>query len=181
MTENTMIYEYKGSKYPDYLKTGNAMQFIAPVALHFCRGSGLDVGAGKWPLRGARAIDIADGGDAYDLPQGKYDFVFSSHCLEHLVNPVAAIEHWRSRLRQGGTLFLYLPHPDMEYWLPQNNRKHLHLFHPQDTARMLRDLGFVDVIYSERDMAWSFAVVGFLPGETHAAVRRYPFSAPAGR
>jgi len=28
---------------------------------------------------------------------------------------------------------------------------------------MLRDLGFIDVIHSERDLAWSFAVVGFVP------------------
>lgn len=27
-------------------------------------------------------------------------------------------------------------------------------------AVMLDDLGFIDVIHSERDLAWSFAVVG---------------------
>lgn len=160
-----MIYEYKGGTYPDYLKAGNAMQFIAAAALHFCRGRGLDVGAGKWPLPGATPVDLADGGDAYKIDGDGYDFVFSSHCLEHLTHPVAAIEHWKSKLRPGGVLFLYLPHPDMVYWLPQNNRKHLHLFWPIDVVVMLRDLGFINVIHSERDMAWSFSVVGFLPGE----------------
>jgi hypothetical protein len=28
-------------------------------------------------------------------------------------------------------------------------------------AKTLRDLGFKDVIHSERDIAWGFAVVGF--------------------
>jgi hypothetical protein len=28
-------------------------------------------------------------------------------------------------------------------------------------AQIVSDLGFVDVIHSERDLAWSFAVVGF--------------------
>lgn len=164
-----MIYEYKGGKYPDYLKTGNAMQFIAAAALQFCRGRGVDVGAGKWPLPGATPVDLTNGGDAYKLPEGKYDYIFSSHCLEHLTHPVAAIEHWKSRIKPGGVLFLYLPHPEMIYWLPQNNRKHLHLFRPVDVVTMLRDLGFINVIYSERDMAWSFSVVGFLPGEATAS------------
>lgn len=170
-----MIYEYRGVKYPTYIKRGNAMQFIAASALHFCHGRGLDIGSGKWPLPGSIPFDLTGGNDAYKLPSEKYDYIFSSHCLEHLTHPVAAIEHWRSRIKPGGVLFLYLPHPEMIYWLPQHNRKHLHLFRPVDVVGMLRDLGFINVIYSERDMAWSFSVVGFLPGETTAsdACERY--------
>lgn len=137
------------------------MAHIAPAALHFCQGQGVDVGCGKWPLPGAIGIDMADGGDAMALPEGQFDFIFSSHALEHLVDPVAAIEHWKTRLKPGKPLFLYLPHPDMRYWRPTRNRKHLHLFWPQDMQDTLVDLGFVDVIRSERDMYWSFAVVGF--------------------
>lgn len=159
-----MIYEYRGGRFPDYLKTGNACQFIAPAAQNFCKGSGLDVGAGKWPLPGAKPIDLTNGGDAMNLPAGQYDFVFSSHCLEHLANPVAAIEHWKTRLMPGGVLFLYLPHPEMSYWLPQNNRKHLHAWQPREMARLLGDLGFVNVIRTDGyDSYWSFMVVGFMP------------------
>lgn len=154
------LFHYRGELYPEYLKTGNAMQFIAPTALKFCRGRGLDVGAGKWPLAGAEPVEYSNGQNAYALPEGQWDYIFSSHCLEHLQNPVAALEHWQSRLRAGGTLFLYLPHPDMEYWRPQNCRKHLHTWRPAEMARILVDLGFIDVIHGERDLAWSFAVVG---------------------
>lgn len=155
-----MIYEYRGALYPDYLKRGNACQFIAPVAKHFCQGEGLDVGASIWPLSGAIPIELRAGGDAMNLPEGPFDYVFSSHCLEHLPDPISALEHWRSRIKPGGTLFLYLPHPDMEYWRPQHCRKHLHQWWPQDMARIVTDLGFVNVLHSERDMAWSFAVAG---------------------
>lgn len=156
-----MIYEYRGRKYPDYLKTGNACSFVAPAARHFCKGSGLDVGAAIWPLEGAIPVDLKDGGDAMNLPEGQFDFVFSSHCLEHLADPVSALEHWKTRLKPGGVLFLNLPHPDMEYWRPQHCRKHLHQWWPKDMAKLVEDLGFVNVIHSERDMYWAFSVVGF--------------------
>lgn len=175
---NETLFEYKGGVYPTYLRDGNAAQYIAPIARQFCKGHGVDVGAGKWPLEGARAVDSGyriDRGERYDaleLPlnpedgaRGAWDFVFSSHCLEHLSNPVAALEQWKKCLRPGGVVFLYLPHPSQRYWQPANCRKHLHLFWPDDVAQMLRDLGFVDVIHSERDLAWSFAVVGFKPAD----------------
>ena len=156
-----MIYEYKGQTYPEYLRGGNAMRFVAPYAAHFCVGDGLDIGCGRWPLPGAHPIDLERGGNAMVLPPGPFDYIFSSHCLEHLPNPVAALEHWHSRLRRRGVLFLSLPHPDMTYWRPENCRKHLHLFRPEDVARTLSEMGFVDLIRSERDLAWSFQVVGF--------------------
>lgn len=160
--ENDNRFRYRGNLYPDYLKRGNAARFILPVAQQFCVGRGVDVGPGRWPFPGATPVDNNGAkNDAYSLPGEEWDYIFSSHCLEHLTNPVAALVHWRSRLRDGGTLFLYLPHPEMEYWRPQNCWKHLHLFYPKDVAKMLEDLGFVDVMHSERDLAWSFSVVGF--------------------
>lgn len=158
-----LIFEYRGKIYPDYIRRGNACQHIETTALKFCQGRGLDVGGGKWPLPGAIVIDLEHGGDAMALPEGQFPYVFSSHCLEHLANPVAAIEHWKTRIMPGGPLFLYLPHPEMTYWLPQWNRKHLHSWRPEDINTLLVDLGFVDVIHSERDLAWSFAAVGVVP------------------
>lgn len=162
-TAAELLYEYEGALYPSYLKEGNACQHIAQTAVHFCKGHGVDVGASKWPLPGAIPVELKDGGNAYDLPGGELDYVFSSHCLEHLDDPVAALEHWRIHLRPGGVLFLYLPHPDMGYWLPQHCRKHRHAWWPKDAARMVRDLGFESVIHSERDLYWSYSVVGFKP------------------
>lgn len=156
-----MIYHYRGNLYPEYLRTGNAAQHVIETAKFFCKGQGVDIGCGPWPFPGAVPVELKEGGDAMNVPEGPWDYAFSSHCLEHLVNPVAAIEHWRDRLKSGGVLFLHLPHPDMEFWRPQFCKRHLHLFHPKDTAKMVRDLGFRDVIHSERDLCWSFQVVGF--------------------
>jgi SAM-dependent methyltransferase len=160
-------YEYKGVAYPEYLKHGHAYRFILEAAKHFCRGEGFDVGAGGpvAALPGAIAIDVLNGNrhHALNLPDNVVDYVFSSHCLEHLENPVAALEHWKSRLKPGGVLFLYLPHPDMEYWRPENCRKHRHIWTPERMKEILETLGFQNVLVSGRDLAWSFAAVGFAP------------------
>ncbi len=165
---NRLLYTFEGELFPDYLKRGNACQFITPTALHFCKGTGVDVGAGAWPLPGAIPVDVSNEYSAMSLPAGPFDFVFSSHCLEHLFDPVAALEHWRERLKPSGVLFLYLPHPAMLYWRPEHCRKHRHLFHPEDVTRTVSRLGFESVIHSERDLAWSFAVVGFKPAEARS-------------
>lgn len=158
---NDKVYEYKGKIYPAYLKGWNGQGHVQMFAKFFCQGKGLDVGCGLWPLPDAIPIDLDAKFDANNLPEGQYDYIFSSHCLEHVVNPIAALEHWKTRLKPGGVLFLYLPHPEMEYWLPQNNRKHLHQWSPEVMEKILVDLGFEHIVRSERDLYWSFAIVGF--------------------
>lgn len=160
---NDQLFEYRATLYPDYIRRGNAMQHIAATAAHFCKGKGLDVGAGKWPLAGAQPVDASGFHNATFLPGEEWDYIFSSHCLEHLDNPISALEHWATKLRAGGVLFLYLPHPDMIYWRPQTCRKHRHIWFPRQVVDMLLELGFIDIISGERDLAWSFAVVGFKP------------------
>lgn len=46
-----------------------------------------------------------------DVPSATYDFVLSSHCLEHVANPLAALREWHRVLRGGGHLVLVLPDP----------------------------------------------------------------------
>jgi SAM-dependent methyltransferase len=109
------------SKYPSYLNAGNAMKFIQDIALEYCKGIGLDIGAGQFPLPGAIPIDQNMYNNAYCLssfPDSSVDYVFSSHCLEHLQHWDRAIVEWIRVLKPGGILFLYLPHESMEMWHP---------------------------------------------------------------
>ena len=157
------LFSYQDEWFPDYIRHGNAMNFIKPFADFFCKGVGYDIGCNKWPLPNAIGIDSEFGDDAMDLPSGDVDFIFSSHCLEHLPDPIAALEHWKDNLVSGGCLFLYLPHPDMVYWRPQWNRKHLHSWLPFQMRQIFKDLGFEPVIGSERDLYWAFCTVGYKP------------------
>jgi SAM-dependent methyltransferase len=164
-SSNPFLFEYEGKNYPAYIKTGNAASFVVPFAKHFCKGKGLDIGGFfDWTFPGAKPINICieDEWDAYHLPDEKYNYIFSSHTLEHLPAYVKALEYWKDHLLPQGVLFLYLPHPEMEYWLPQRNRKHLHSFYPQDIMKVLKDIGFPQILHSERDLYWSFSVVALL-------------------
>lgn len=158
-----MLFEYKGTKYPEYLRKGNAVSFILPIAQFFCKGRGLDVGGlSGWSFPGATLVNVEnkDGYHAMKLPGANHDFVFSSHTLEHLKDPFYAIKYWSEVIRPGGAMFLYLPHPNQRYWAV-DNPKHLHVFTPSQIKYWMEDAGLVDVLVSGQDMYWSFAAVGF--------------------
>jgi SAM-dependent methyltransferase len=113
---------YKGGFYPDYLTVGGASHAIFPKALKSCSGRGVDIGAGFWPLPGACAVDIWRGPGAgktiSDFDDASLDYVFSSHCLEHIEDWREALAEWVRKLRLGGIIFVYLPHPDCAIWHP---------------------------------------------------------------
>ena len=116
------FYAYKGELYPAYLHEGNAAAFIRDKALTYCRGVGIDVGANEWPFPGAQAIDDTPEENALKLDrfeEASLDFVFSSHCLEHIAEWQTALQLWMSKLKTGGVLFLYLPHESMLLWQPR--------------------------------------------------------------
>lgn len=137
------VIEYKGKKYPKFQTQGFAAKFAFPFALEVCKGIGADVGCNRieWSLPGSIPIDpvIDKKFHATNFPQKELDYVFSSHCLEHVPNWVEAIDYWIDCLKYGGVLFLYLPDYSQEYWRPWNNRKHIHSFTPQMMRDFLQD------------------------------------------
>ncbi len=116
-----IFYEYQGELYPDYLNEGNAISYIKDKAVTCCRGNGLDVGAGQWPLPGAIPIQNDEWQNACNLDHfadESLDFIFSSHCLEHLYNWENVLTLWIRKIKKNGILFLYLPHQSMRLWNP---------------------------------------------------------------
>jgi len=61
-----------------------------------------------------------------------YDFVYSSHTIEHLPDPSEAIKNWFRVLKHGGYLIIYLPHRDLyekkKELLSRFNSNHIHYF-----------------------------------------------------
>lgn len=158
------VIDYKGDTYPHFQSIGNASQFAIPYAKYFCEGVGYDIGCMKpeWAFPGATLID-ADFDDPYDadnLPEGQVDYIFSSHCLEHVPDWSSTLLYWTEKIRSGGTLFLYLPHYDQKYWRPWNNRKHKHCFVPEMIVDFMKDNGYTNIFSSQKDLNHSFIVVG---------------------
>lgn len=154
---------HQGKDYPSFQASGNAARFVIPFAQEVCKGVGVDVGCNRneWAFPGAIPVDpVLNQWDAYNLPwtndlmhaskniydQAKaflsingYDYIFSSHCLEHLPNWVQALDYWHSRLKSGGVVFLYLPDYSQTYWRPFFNRKHIHSFTPEIIGSYFKD------------------------------------------
>ncbi len=55
---------------------------------------------------------IAEATDLAPIPSETYDFVLSSHAIEHVANPLRALREWSRVLERGGYLALFAPHRD---------------------------------------------------------------------
>ncbi len=88
-------------------------------------GNGVDIGGKPDPLslyvemfcqmRSVKTWDLEDG-DAQvmeGVSDGQFDFVHSSHCLEHLVDPYEGLKNWLRIVRPGGYLVITVPDEDL--------------------------------------------------------------------
>jgi len=103
----------------------------------YCKGKGLDIGfGGDLITENAEGFDFEHGDAQYleKLKDSTFDFVYSSHTIEHLPDPSEALKNWFRVLRPGGFLIVYLPHRDLyekKNTLPSRfNPTHLHFFLP---------------------------------------------------
>ena len=88
-------------------------------------GNGLDIGGKPDPLglyrelfcqmRSVKTWDWEDGDAQFltGVKDGEFDFVHSSHCLEHLVDPREGIRNWLRVVRPGGYLVVTVPDEDL--------------------------------------------------------------------
>lgn len=155
---------FNGKDYLSFQAMGNAAQFAMPFAKYLCKGFGYDIGCSKkeWSFPGSYPIDIAfnDGFHADNLPNLKADYIFSSHCLEHIENWVDTLNYWYSKLNDEGVLFLYLPDFSQEYWRPWNNKKHKVIFTPTIINEYMKYKGYKNIFVSGIDLNNSFMAVG---------------------
>lgn len=154
---------FKNKEYPLFQSKGGAALWVREIAKQYCIGSGFDIGYSKeeWKFPGAIGIDadVTEPFDAMNLPCLQMDFIHSSHCLEHIKeNWYNVLDYWLTKIKVNGIIFLYLPHKSQEYWLPENNRKHIHSFDGEEIEKYLISLGH-KVIRSGVDLNNSFVLV----------------------
>lgn len=163
---------FNGTDYPALQSKGFAAKFAFPFAQEICKGEGYDIGYSKpmWCLPGAIGIDdgkiFRDGLERHDdvsameLPMDNMDYIFSSHCLEHLHDWVGVLDYWKTKLKSKGVMFLYLPHCDyQEYWQPMNNRKHVNWLTPIMLSSYFNNGGWRNVFVTGDDLNCSFYAI----------------------
>lgn len=118
----------------------------------YCNGEGLDVGYGGdiikpdcsgWDLRNGDAQYLAG------IADESFDYVYSSHCLEHMYDVRVALKNWFRVVRKGGYLLLAIPHRDLyekkKQFPSRWNSDHKHMFligraEPPDTLDIVEEI-----------------------------------------
>lgn len=93
-------------------------------------------------------------GDATDLSlfaDKSQDFVFSSHFLEHVDDPLAVLKNWWRTLKVGGHLSLYLPHKDLYPRCGEKgaNPDHKSDFDNDDVIALMRQVGGWELVKNQ--------------------------------
>ena len=133
----------------------------------YFKGNGIDIGAGSdsfdaykelFPLVNSVASWDIENGDAQYLSTIKdntFDFVVSSHCLEHLVDPYIGISNWIRVVKNGGHLIITVPDEDLyeqKVWPSVFNPDHKHTFTILKNKSWCKDsVGVTDLLNAHID------------------------------
>jgi SAM-dependent methyltransferase len=97
-------------------ETSKTKRIWSPVEKKILRGRGIDIGCGPDPVnRHVRRFDLwqGDANRITEYVKEQFDYVYSSHCLEHMDDPRAALREWWKLVKPGGHLFLIVPDEDL--------------------------------------------------------------------
>ena len=112
----------------------------------YAQGKGLDIGCYRWPWPRSIPVEPDDrtadyikntlgksvyktkGDDLTMIERDRFNYVFSSHCLEHIKDWKHALDEWVRVIKVGGYLILYLPHPRRESYRKGVHPSHVNEF-----------------------------------------------------
>jgi SAM-dependent methyltransferase len=94
---------------------------------------------------------IAEASALDAIADESYDYVLSSHCIEHMANPLKGIREWRRVLRPGGVLALVVPHKDGTFDRHRPVTAFEHLVADHDAGMPESDLTHLDEIIALHD------------------------------
>lgn len=139
------------------------LELISEDAELLCRGTGVDIGDSRKSLRGAIPIRsrYRENPAALDcVKRDSLDFIFSAHFLHQLTDIERTLRVWNTKLKPGGVLFLYLPHPDA----PASARAYdpnLRHLSPESARKASEQAGFRTMIATELpDPFWNYRYLG---------------------
>lgn len=151
----------------DYLGYRIDMEFFQPylkpehTALDFGAGNGGPLNVVKDWVDTAEGLEVnpaaaqvardATGctiyGDLSEVPDDRYDVVFTNHVLEHVPDVPKTLGVIRSKIKPGGLILVKLPYDDwrdhhQRGWQRNDTDYHLHSWSPRQFANNLYEAGF---------------------------------------
>lgn len=129
-------------------------------------GRGIDVGCGEDPLKMSDWKNVSevvpydviygnkDGMFLPEIEDEEFDFVHSAHCLEHLLNPRAALVNWVRVLKPGGFIVCTIPDEllyEQGVWPSRFNSDHKKSF-------TLREMPFIPESINVVHLLWKVQV-----------------------
>ena len=113
-------------------ETSKTLQLLTEQELRYLSGRGLDIGCGTDPVRVEVERFDVEHGDANRISSfvtdlESFDYVFSSHCLEHMHDARIALAEWWKLVRPGGVMIVIVPDEDLYeqgYWPSLFNSDH---------------------------------------------------------
>lgn len=99
----------------------------------------------------------ADVTEELPVPDGSADTIVTRHVLEHVVDPIDAIEKWIKKLKPDGRLIICVPDERLGLTIPMNP-EHRHAYTPESLSKLIRLMGLNPVQVREDYNGISFAM-----------------------
>lgn len=144
---------------------------VYPVAAHIdnCNFSGDTVWEGAISEGDSFVFDkravpgrqyVVEASHLQGIADASYDFVLSSHCIEHLANPLQGLSEWIRVLKGDGLLVLVVPHKDGTFDHRRPVTAMAHMIQDFDTQMQEDDLTHLNEILRLHDLRMDYRAGG---------------------
>lgn len=95
---------------------------------------------------------ILEASNLNTIQSESYDFILSSHCLEHCANALQTLQEWKRVVKKGGYLFLILPNKEKTFDHKRPITTYEHLLHDYENKVSEDDLTHLEEILKLHDL-----------------------------
>ena len=96
---------------------------------------------------------ILEGNNLNKIKDNHFDFLISSHTLEHIANPIKALIEWKRIIIKGGCLFLILPNKKNNFDHTRKITEFDHLIYDYDNKTEEDDMTHLDEVLNKHDLS----------------------------
>lgn len=113
-----------------------------------------DGGAYIWDtVRKPGTLHICEGNNLTSIADASYDFLLSSHNLEHFANPIKALIEWRRVIKPTGALIVLVPQKELTFDRHRETTSFNHLVDDFRKGISEADMTHYDEIVSKTDIS----------------------------